>query len=57
MRPPGMVEESKLVISYRITASDEYQAAREHNMTVLDDMVKQLELAPDLKLFGDDQVL
>jgi hypothetical protein len=51
------IEESQLVISRRITATDEDQAARQRNMTLLDDIAKQLKLTPDSEMFGEDQEL
>jgi hypothetical protein len=43
------IEESQLVIHRRITATNKDQAARQHNMTLFDNIAKHFELTPDLK--------
>jgi hypothetical protein len=42
-----LIKDSQLVISRRITATDENQAARQHKMTLFDDIADQLELTLD----------
>jgi hypothetical protein len=51
------VEESQLVLSRRKSKNEEDTHARAHNMQLLDELAKSLELAPDKELFGQDQEL
>ena len=50
-------EESQLVLSRRKSETEEDTHARAHNMQLLDELAKNLELAPDEELFGPEQEL